>query len=104
MYCRIISTASASTTTSSSVIPTPSSRTSFRKAKPPAVCAPVYVAAPCTISHRRSVPIKLRSEEHTSELQSRGHLVCRLLLEKKKINTMWYIYSLVTDHIDARLN
>src|SRR5690625_6843219 len=26
----------------------------------------------------------LRSQEHTSELQSRGHLVCRLLLEKKK--------------------
>src|SRR5690625_5611913 len=26
----------------------------------------------------------LRSEEHTSELQSRGHLVCRLLLEKRK--------------------
>src|SRR5579884_3161080 len=34
------------------------------------------VAAP--VSHRT------RSEEHTSELQSRGHLVCRLLLEKKK--------------------
>src|SRR5690625_3955451 len=31
--------------------------------------------------------IKIRSEEHTSELQSRGHLVCRLLLEKKKIKT-----------------
>src|SRR5437870_11030351 len=29
-----------------------------------------------------------RSEEHTSELQSRGHLVCRLLLEKKKIKGM----------------
>src|SRR3989442_5794856 len=28
----------------------------------------------------------LRSEEHTSELQSRPHLVCRLLLEKKKMN------------------
>src|SRR5215510_16362300 len=28
--------------------------------------------------------LMLRSEEHTSELQSRGHLVCRLLLEKKK--------------------
>src|SRR5690625_4073664 len=28
-----------------------------------------------------------RSEEHTSELQSRGHLVCRLLLEKKKISS-----------------
>src|SRR5690625_6444009 len=26
----------------------------------------------------------IRSEEHTSELQSRGHLVCRLLIEKKK--------------------
>src|SRR5690625_5160148 len=29
-------------------------------------------------------PLGGRSEEHTSELQSRGHLVCRLLLEKKK--------------------
>src|SRR5687768_17669694 len=29
-----------------------------------------------------------RSEEHTSELQSRLHLVCRLLLEKKKKNTI----------------
>src|SRR3989442_11766348 len=29
-------------------------------------------------------PIHSRSEEHTSELQSRPHLVCRLLLEKKK--------------------
>src|SRR5262245_1164303 len=32
----------------------------------------------------RSVPIIFRSEEHTSELQSLRHLVCRLLLEKKK--------------------
>src|SRR5690554_7637537 len=31
-----------------------------------------------------SVDTKKRSEEHTSELQSRPHLVCRLLLEKKK--------------------
>src|SRR5690625_6381136 len=30
------------------------------------------------------VHLNQRSEEHTSELQSRGHLVCRLLLEKKK--------------------
>src|SRR5215208_5947672 len=29
-------------------------------------------------------PVRERSEEHTSELQSRGHLVCRLLLEKKQ--------------------
>src|SRR3712207_7034911 len=31
--------------------------------------------------------LHLRSEEHTSELQSRQYLVCRLLLEKKKIHT-----------------
>src|SRR5690554_7241068 len=35
---------------------------------------------------RRGEP-HLRSEEHTSELQSRPHLVCRLLLEKKKKKT-----------------
>src|SRR5439155_11006066 len=39
-------------------------------------------------STQRAVQLahQLRSEEHTSELQSRGHLVCRLLLEKKKKN------------------
>src|SRR5439155_26614941 len=44
------------------------------------------------VSQRRRTPGRerrrpragMRSEEHTSELQSRGHLVCRLLLEKKK--------------------
>src|SRR5690625_6279515 len=35
-----------------------------------------------------SLEIGCRSEEHTSELQSRGHLVCRLLLEKKKQNSI----------------
>src|SRR5439155_13059398 len=35
------------------------------------------------LAHVRRAPW-WRSEEHTSELQSRGHLVCRLLLEKKK--------------------
>src|SRR5688572_31763141 len=33
-----------------------------------------------------NLPGLLRSEEHTSELQSQSNLVCRLLLEKKKIN------------------
>src|SRR5437870_8279212 len=41
----------------------------------------------------------LRSEEHTSELQSRGHLVCRLLLEKK--NTPDYLHS-HGDHCELR--
>src|SRR5690625_6851689 len=36
------------------------------------------------VHKKHSASTKLRSEEHTSELQSRGHLVCRLLLEKKK--------------------
>src|SRR5690625_5328750 len=35
-------------------------------------------------TENREMDKNLRSEEHTSELQSRGHLVCRLLLEKKK--------------------
>src|SRR5439155_16500924 len=38
----------------------------------------------CRERHRRGTEGSTRSEEHTSELQSRGHLVCRLLLEKKK--------------------
>src|SRR3712207_8877507 len=33
---------------------------------------------------RHRAPARVRSEEHTSELQSRQYLVCRLLLEKKK--------------------
>src|SRR3712207_7259769 len=36
------------------------------------------------LAHRRTQPVTERSEEHTSELQSRQYLVCRLLLEKKK--------------------
>src|SRR3989442_4377151 len=36
-----------------------------------------------------SKPFQGRSEEHTSELQSRPHLVCRLLLEKKKPRSLY---------------
>src|SRR5436305_7267198 len=42
---------------------------------------------------RRSAEI-FRSEEHTSELQSRPHLVCRLLLEKKKTKIILNIYTI----------
>src|SRR5690625_5351764 len=49
------------------------------------------LAAPATSVSRLPVPSSrllsgyvVRSEEHTSELQSRGHLVCRLLLENKQ--------------------
>src|SRR5256885_9353684 len=48
----------------------------------------------------------LRSEEHTSELQSPCNLVCRLLLEKKKKNScrLWsFYYSNVTIYSDSSL-
>src|SRR5256884_2618391 len=54
---------------------------------PPCSCAPVSSAASlAALSDMRPpfTPRQDRSEEHTSELQSRLHLVCRLLLEKKK--------------------
>src|SRR5258708_31462188 len=54
-------------------------RVSVRKA--PAHGAAVADHAMCDEANR----IGKRSEEHTSELQSPDHLVCRLLLEKKKI-------------------
>src|SRR5690625_5882240 len=47
---------------------------------------PDFISGPTPILRNNEV-IEVdpdRSEEHTSELQSRGHLVCRLLLEKKK--------------------
>src|SRR5947209_16235231 len=43
---------------------------------------PRWIAEPGIVYHVNHLP--LRSEEHTSELQSRQYLVCRLLLEKKK--------------------
>src|SRR5437868_7425449 len=45
-----------------------------------------------------------RSEEHTSELQSRFDLVCRLLLEKKKKTNSKYIRRLQRHHCEKNLN
>src|SRR5260370_9346434 len=47
---------------------------------------------PQTLVHRRNRDVH-RSEEHTSELQSHLNLVCRLLLEKKKQQHTYSIYS-----------
>src|SRR5258708_5279203 len=44
-----------------------------------------FCSMPMTASERSSLSPQYRSEEHTSELQSPDHLVCRLLLEKKKM-------------------
>src|SRR5690625_7100092 len=43
-----------------------------------------YMRVATDLERLQTAGILERSEEHTSELQSRGHLVCRLLLEKKK--------------------
>src|SRR3712207_8072681 len=48
-----------------------------------------HVLGPCSLPTRVSSFLP-RSEEHTSELQSRQYLVCRLLLEKKNINNSAY--------------
>src|SRR3712207_7632406 len=60
------------------------SPTSSRRRSPPAASS-ASSRPPCPRRSRRC-PSGRRSEEHTSELQSRQYLVCRLLLEKKKKN------------------
>src|SRR3712207_8345631 len=54
---------------------------------PPVLVVPTPSGAPLTqrLAGELAAEPWLRSEEHTSELQSRQYLVCRLLLEKKKI-------------------
>src|SRR5690606_42160255 len=47
-------------------------------------CTATFVPPPPAFAAARTARTMLRSEEHTSELQSRENLVCRLLLEKKK--------------------
>src|SRR3712207_7572732 len=64
------------TATTSSATPSPRSHTRIATWLPAAVAATLIGGLPYFEA--------LRSEEHTSELQSRQYLVCRLLLEKKK--------------------
>src|SRR3712207_7814005 len=58
------------------------------------------VLAERVVAQPRPEPLEVllggRSEEHTSELQSRQYLVCRLLLEKKKNNTILYSSHLLS--------
>src|SRR3712207_8328054 len=56
----------------------------------------VGVAAEQAGREGRGAPARVRSEEHTSELQSRQYLVCRLLLEKKNCaSSISLVYSLI---------
>src|SRR5260221_2080900 len=60
-------------------------RLSRRRFTPPSSCARLFSIEARERGHRET--LGLRSEEHTSELQSHSDLVCRLLLEKKKYKT-----------------
>src|SRR5690625_2652423 len=78
----------------SSILPVPlnSSKMTSSALEPVSTSAVAKMVSEPPCSMLRAAPKKRlggysaeeRSEEHTSELQSRGHLVCRLLLEKKK--------------------
>src|SRR5436305_9042817 len=59
----------------------PRSRSSVSSTSPPSRTRTQHLFG---TSPYQTAPSASRSEEHTSELQSRPHLVCRLLLEKKK--------------------
>src|SRR3712207_6952602 len=63
------------------------------------LCIDQVLLAQFQTTARSHSPSKLRSEEHTSELQSRQYLVCRLLLEKKKKNVMYIRYIQMTTTI-----
>src|SRR3712207_8185863 len=81
-------------------------RSRLQIGRPPAFAytleLPLFQSAICNLKsaiHKDSRPLlpaqrlAQRSEEHTSELQSRQYLVCRLLLEKKKKNQYYNVYS-----------
>src|SRR5258708_27153391 len=68
-----------------------------------AAAGTVLIAAVALVAQRSEFPLRravdgiaqLRSEEHTSELQSPDHLVCRLLLEKKNIPSAILVTMLI---------
>src|SRR5690554_7491773 len=66
--------------------------------KPPKPCAPIpnwFTFSYNSIRNSSARFVAPRSEEHTSELQSRPHLVCRLLLEKKKKNKIIFDHDTI---------
>src|SRR3712207_8377842 len=66
------------------------SAANLRKTGPELTSVPIFLCFRC------GTPTTARSEEHTSELQSRQYLVCRLLLEKKKNIRQNFVYTYLT--------
>src|SRR3712207_7536357 len=74
-------------------------RTSERTVRPSSSWARARPVPARARQHASPAARECRSEEHTSELQSRQYLVCRLLLEKKKgYNTVAYRLHLARKH------
>src|SRR3989442_10647015 len=71
---------------------TPASPTRTRSAASAFLPAPMSIHRSEILDRHRGRQEGRRSEEHTSELQSRPHLVCRLLLEKKKSTQTSILY------------
>src|SRR2546421_7575695 len=71
--------------------------TLFRSTSSRSIIRPCRVARNACASRPRPITRTRRSEEHTSELQSRSDLVCRLLLEKKKHH---HVRDFLRHHID----
>src|SRR6266498_4342582 len=65
----------------------------FRAADPRGTTGTRRAYDPAAMPLEPLIEAERRSEEHTSELQSRPHLVCRLLLEKKKQNKRPLVHS-----------
>src|SRR3712207_8860780 len=85
-YTTLFRSESFPTATSTTASPAPTTSTSSPSPPPssPSPAPTSGAAISSGLAHRGAAP---RSEEHTSELQSRQYLVCRLLLEKKNNNT-----------------
>src|SRR5207253_9078935 len=62
-------------------VPSPASNRPRSVLRTVSACSQISLSMKCGYPHFMLKEICERSEEHTSELQSRGHLVCRLLLE-----------------------
>src|SRR5258708_30928650 len=66
--------------------------------------SPLLCGISYSISYIISIVKEVRSEEHTSELQSPDHLVCRLLLEKKKTTRCAMGWVAKSVHMHSRLS
>src|SRR2546428_6662973 len=66
-------------------------------------CVGAAVTVTCSVTEPAFISTSTRSEEHTSELQSRSDLVCRLLLEKKKKEVLTIMSTMIQTNSSTSL-